>query len=65
MVPLAGKPILEHQLDLARRYGCEEAVLLTGHLGECIEVAFRRTAAITACGCATIANKRRWGRPAR
>jgi D,D-heptose 1,7-bisphosphate phosphatase len=37
MVPLAGRPILEHQIDLARRYGAEEVLLLTGHLGEVIE----------------------------
>ena len=41
MVTLAGKPILEHQFDLARRYGCNEVILLTGHLGEVIESHFR------------------------
>ncbi len=40
LVPLAGKPLLEHQLDLACRYGIEEIILLTGHLGECIEAHF-------------------------
>jgi D,D-heptose 1,7-bisphosphate phosphatase len=40
LVPLAGKPVLEHQLDLAHRYGCEEIILLTGHLGERIESHF-------------------------
>jgi D,D-heptose 1,7-bisphosphate phosphatase len=40
LVPLAGKPLLEHQLDLAHRYGFEEIILLTGHLGECIESHF-------------------------
>ncbi len=40
LVPLAGKPLLEHQLDLAHRYGFEEIILLTGHLGECIEAHF-------------------------
>ena len=40
LVPLAGKPILEHQLDLAGRYGFEEVVLLTGYLGERIESHF-------------------------
>jgi D,D-heptose 1,7-bisphosphate phosphatase len=42
LVPLAGKPLLEHQLDLAHRYGFEEIILLTGHLGECIEAHFGR-----------------------
>ena len=37
MVPLAGKPILEHQIELARRYGATDVILLTGHLGEVIE----------------------------
>jgi D,D-heptose 1,7-bisphosphate phosphatase len=40
LVPLAGKPLLEHQLDLACQYGFEEIILLTGHLGECIESHF-------------------------
>lgn len=34
MVPIAGKPILEHQLDLARRYGFNDVLLLLGHMGE-------------------------------
>jgi D,D-heptose 1,7-bisphosphate phosphatase len=42
LVPLAGKPLLEHQLDLAQLYGFEEVILLTGHLGECIEAHFGR-----------------------
>lgn len=37
MVRLAGKPILEHQVELARRYGACHILLLTGHLGEVIE----------------------------
>ncbi len=41
MLALAGKPILEHQLDLAQRYGCNEVVLLTGHLGEVIRSHFQ------------------------
>jgi D,D-heptose 1,7-bisphosphate phosphatase len=40
MVRLAGKPILEHQIELARRYGCADVLLLTGHLGEVIEAYF-------------------------
>ncbi len=42
LVPLAGKPILEHQLDLAHRYGFEEIILLTGHLGDLIKSHFGR-----------------------
>lgn len=37
MIRIAGKPLLEHQLDLARRYGITDVVLLTGHLGDVIE----------------------------
>jgi mannose-1-phosphate guanylyltransferase / phosphomannomutase len=40
MVRLAGKPILEHQIELARRYGCTDVILLTGHLGEVVESHF-------------------------
>ena len=45
MVRLAGKPILEYQLELARRYGADEAILLTGHLGQVIEEHFGDEAA--------------------
>ena len=45
MVPVAGKPILQHQLELARRYGADEAILLTGHLGQVIEEHFGDAAA--------------------
>lgn len=37
MIPIAGKPLLEHQIELARRYGITDVILLTGHLGEAIE----------------------------
>ena len=40
MLPLAGKPILEHQIELARRYGHTDIVLSTGHLGHVIEEYF-------------------------
>ena len=41
MIRLAGKPILEYQLELARRCGADEAILLTGYLGQVIEEHFR------------------------
>ena len=41
MAPLAGKPILEYQIELVRRYGFTNILLLTGHLGEIIEDYFR------------------------
>ncbi len=37
MVRLAGKPILEHQIELAKRYGFRDIHILTGHLGHAIE----------------------------
>ena len=43
LVPVAGKPILEHQLDLAHRYAFEEIILLTGYMGEFIESHFGRS----------------------
>ncbi len=41
MVPVAGRPFLEIQLDLLRRSGVEEVVLCVGHLAEKIEGHFR------------------------
>ncbi len=40
MVPVAGKPLLEHQLQLLRRYGIRDVILLTGFLAEKIEAHF-------------------------
>jgi NDP-sugar pyrophosphorylase family protein len=37
MVPVAGKPYLEHQIVLLRNQGIAEIVLLTGYLGEQIK----------------------------
>jgi mannose-1-phosphate guanylyltransferase len=37
MVPVAGKPILEYQLDLLKKHGVFNAVLLVGWHGEAIE----------------------------
>ncbi|MDB5622558.1 MAG: histidinol-phosphate phosphatase family protein [Devosia sp.] len=34
LVELAGKPLLEHQLAVAQRYGIKRVLILTGHLGE-------------------------------
>lgn len=36
MCPIAGKPLLEHQIELAKRYGMEEVFLLSGYLGHVI-----------------------------
>jgi len=37
MVPLAGKPMLEYQIELARRYGLRDVTILTGYQGNVIE----------------------------
>ena len=37
MVLLAGKPIMEHQIDLAQRYGLEEFIVLTGYKADVLE----------------------------
>lgn len=36
MIPVDGKPVLEHQIVMAARYGYKDIILLTGHLGEVI-----------------------------
>ena len=36
MVPMAGKPLLEHQIELAKSYGIDEVFILSGHLAHVI-----------------------------
>ena len=36
MVPMAGKPLLEHQIELAKSYGIDEIFILSGHLAHVI-----------------------------
>jgi D,D-heptose 1,7-bisphosphate phosphatase len=40
MIPVNGKPILEYQIELAKRYGFTDFLFLTGHLGHKIEEYF-------------------------
>jgi NDP-sugar pyrophosphorylase family protein len=40
MVPVAGKPFLEHQISCLREQGIQDILLLTGYLGEQIEQFF-------------------------
>ncbi|GHV65307.1 histidinol phosphate phosphatase [Bacteroidia bacterium] len=40
MIPVNGKPILEYQVELAKRYGFTDFLFLTGYLGEKIETFF-------------------------
>jgi len=40
MVPIGGKPLLEHQIELLRRHGIEEVYLLLGYRGEAIQQHF-------------------------
>lgn len=41
MVPIANKPILQYQIELARRYDLTEIIILTGYKGEVIENYFK------------------------
>lgn len=36
MVQVAGKPILQRQVELAKRYGLDDIIILSGHLGQVI-----------------------------
>lgn len=40
MIPVNGKPVLEYQIELAKRYGFTEFIFIIGHLGEQIESYF-------------------------
>lgn len=40
MMPVAGKPVLEYQIELSKRYGFTDFLFLIGHLGEKIEKYF-------------------------
>jgi D,D-heptose 1,7-bisphosphate phosphatase len=40
MIPVAGKPVAEYQVELAKRYGFTDILFLLGHLGEQIEAYF-------------------------
>ena len=40
MIPVAGKPVLEYQIELAKRYGFTDIILVVGYLGEIIESYF-------------------------
>jgi NDP-sugar pyrophosphorylase family protein len=40
MIPINGKPVLEYQIELARRYGYTDFLFLIGHLGNKIKEYF-------------------------
>jgi len=40
MIPVDGKPVLEYQIELAKRYGFVEFIFIIGYLGEQIEEYF-------------------------
>ncbi|MFC5700639.1 HAD-IIIA family hydrolase [Cohnella faecalis] len=40
LIPIGGKPVLEHQIRLFVRYGIRDILIVTGHLGERIEQYF-------------------------
>jgi len=37
MIPIAEKPIIEYQVELAKRYGFTDFIFIIGYLGEQIE----------------------------
>ena len=37
MIPVAGKPVVEYQIELAKRYGYTDILFIIGHLGEQIK----------------------------
>jgi mannose-1-phosphate guanylyltransferase / phosphomannomutase len=41
MIPVEGKPVLEYQIELAKRYGFIEIILIIGYLGSIIEDYFQ------------------------
>ena len=40
MVPICGKPILEHQIEVLRKQGCTNIILIIGHMGDIIREYF-------------------------
>ena len=40
MIPVAGKPVLEYQIELAKRYGFTDFIFVIGHLGHVIKEYF-------------------------
>lgn len=41
MIPICGKPILEHQMHVLKRQGYTDIILITGHLGDSIRHYFK------------------------
>lgn len=41
MVEIGGKPLIEHQIELAKKYGAKDFFILSGHLAEVIENHFK------------------------
>lgn len=37
MIPIAGKPVIEYQVELAKRYNLKDFIFIIGHLGEVIK----------------------------
>ena len=33
MIPVAGKPILEYEIEMAKRYGYTDFLFIIGHMG--------------------------------
>ena len=58
LMPVGGRPLLDHILEFLRAGGIEEVVINLHHLGHAIEAARSATARASACACAT-----RWEDP--
>ena len=43
MVEIAGKPLIEHQIELAKRYGIKDFFILSGHIAYVIKDYFKNT----------------------
>jgi D,D-heptose 1,7-bisphosphate phosphatase len=41
MIPICGKPVLEHQIDCLKKYGLTDITIITGHLGHIIKDYFK------------------------
>ena len=52
MIPIAGKPLLEHQIELARRHGFNDVIIFACYRADLIERALRRWPPLGRCASA-------------
>ena len=65
LVDIGGRPLLEHQVLLARQFGFSDILLLTGYGARRIEEHCGDGAPVGGCGFATARKRNPWERPAR